>query len=81
MKTKNALSHAYSMFGYRKSEEIELSPRGAIKREIRVAAAKDIEFKDAVFDLGVNLLADKVKKAAYEPLPDFMENKEEHSNG
>lgn len=76
MKTKNALSHAYSMFGYRKSEEIELYPRGAIKREIRAAAMKDIEFKDAIFELGVNMLADKVKITASKPLPDFMMTEE-----
>lgn len=81
MKTKSLLKHAYSMYGYRKSEEIELSPRKLIKRDIRSIAVGDVEFRNSMFELGVSLLADKVEKTAYEPLSDFLVNKEEHSNG
>lgn len=42
MKTKSLLKHVYSMYGYRKSEEIELSPRKLIKRDIRSIAVGGI---------------------------------------
>lgn len=81
MKTKSLLKHAYSMYGYRKSEEIELSPRKLIKRDIRSIAVGDVEFRNTMFELGVSLLADQVEKTAYEPLPDFLAHREENHNG
>lgn len=81
MKTKTLLKRAYDMYGYRKSEEIELSPRKFIKRDIRIIAVGDVEFRNAVFELGISLLADKVEQKAYEPLSEFPSNREENGNG
>lgn len=64
MKAKNWLRHAYSMFLYRKSEEAENFPKAIIKREIRTIAHADEEFRNAIFELGVGILAEKIMREA-----------------
>ncbi len=62
MKAKNWLKHAYNMFLYRKSEEVENYPKAIIKSEIRSIAHADEEFKDVIFELGVGMLAEKIMR-------------------